>query len=153
MTKYEAGKFKNGIHFFPVRVYFEDTDAGGIVYHANYLRFAERARTEMLRFGGYNQSLLLRDENNPIAFVVRHCSIDYNGAARLDDLLIIETRVVHVGGARLEMKQAIRREVDGFELVNVNVKLGCLSLSSGKGARIPKMLGKTLLQYMVEERV
>ena len=108
----EPGTFRNGVHFFPVRVYFEDTDAGGIVYHANYLKFAERARTEMLRLGGQNQSLLMNDDDTPIAFVVRHCSIDYNKAARLDDLLIVETGVVRVGGARLLMKQDIRRQDD-----------------------------------------
>ena len=76
-------------HRFPIRIYYEDTDAGGIVYHANYLKFAERGRTEWLRSGGWDHQRVAREWN--IYLIVRHVAIDYKTSARLDDLLEIET--------------------------------------------------------------
>lgn len=85
-----SGHIEAGRHFFPVRVYYEDTDAGGIVYYANYLKFAERARTEMLRLVGLNQSQLKKE--NGILFAVRSLTIDYRRPAVLDDLLEVVSR-------------------------------------------------------------
>lgn len=133
-----SGTYEGGVHRFSVRIYFEDTDAGGIVYYANYLRFAERARTEMLRCLGFDQSVLLCDRNDPIAFVVKRCVVDYIGMARLDDVLSIETRVLRLSGARLEMEQRIFRAADGIELVHVTVMLACLNIARGKGGRFPE---------------
>jgi acyl-CoA thioester hydrolase len=123
------------IHTFPIRVYYEDTDAGGIVYHSNYLNFAERARTELVRGLGISQRTLL-EEGEGTAFAVRSANIDFLRPAKLDDLLAVETRVVSVGGASIELDQRIIRSQDGIELVRIGVRLGYITLS-GKPARIP----------------
>lgn len=123
------------IHRFPVRVYYEDTDAGGIVYHANYLNFAERARTEMVRELGISQRTML-EEGEGIAFAVRSANIDFRRSAKLDDLLSVETEVIAIGGASIELDQRIIRAGDGTELVRIGVRLGYITLS-GKPARIP----------------
>ena len=131
-----------GPHRFAMRVYYEDTDAGGIVYYANYLRFAERARTEMLRGHGIESSDLMANEG--IALAVRRCNVDYRRPARLDDELIVETRVVHVGGASLELRQVVTCGND--ELVAMDLKLGCMSLD-GAAARLPATLRQTLNEH------
>lgn len=126
-------------HRLPVRIYYEDTDAGGIVYHANYLRYAERARSEMLRAMGYGQAAL-RDDHG-VAFAVRGCTIDYIAPARLDDLLWVETRLLSIGGATIEAEQCVERA--GAPLVRLYIRLACL----GKGlrpARLPKLLRQAL---------
>lgn len=123
----------------PVRIYYEDTDAGGIVYHANYLRYAERARSEMLRAMGYGQTDLLTDHG--VAFAVRGCTIDYVAPARLDDLLWIDSRLLAVGGATLELEQCVERA--GSLLVRLHIRLACL----GEGLR-PARLPKTLRQAL-----
>jgi acyl-CoA thioester hydrolase len=97
-------------HRFPVRVYYEDTDAGGIVYYANYFRFLERARTEMLREQGILQSTLAREESK--IFVVGELHGRYLAPARLDDRLIVETTVTHIGGASLKMTQNVLKQVE-----------------------------------------
>lgn len=110
---------KHSAHTFPIRVYYEDTDAAGIVYYANYLKFAERARTEALRLGGVDQSELLRDTG--IGFVVRKCTADFLKPAMLDDLLTIETRLTDIGKVSVHMQQIIRRGEE--KLVALEVKL------------------------------
>src|SRR6188472_3373896 len=95
-------------HTHPVRVYYEDTDASGIVYHANYLKFAERGRTEMMRALGFAHSGIAAETG--IVFTVRQVSIDFRLPARLDDLLSVETRIVEIGGARLLLDQRICRD-------------------------------------------
>ena len=122
-------------HRLPVRIYYEDTDAGGIVYHANYLRYAERARSEMLRDMGFGQAAL-RDQHG-IAFAVRGCTIDYFAPARLDDLLWVETRVLSVGGATIEAEQRVER--DGALLVRMHIRLACLG-AGRRPARLPTVL-------------
>ncbi|GBD41521.1 Acyl-CoA thioester hydrolase YbgC [bacterium HR39] len=94
-------------HRHPVRVYYEDTDAAGIVYYANYLKFAERARTEWLRDLGYDHRTLAGVHG--VRFAVRACRIDYLRPARLDDLLEVETRVLALSGARLVLDQRVLR--------------------------------------------
>lgn len=94
----------NSLFRWPVRVYFEDTDAGGVVYHARYVAFYERARTEMLRQYNYNQQQLLSEH---VAFAVRRMSVEYLFPARLDDLLEVETEIVSMGGASLTFAQRI----------------------------------------------
>ena len=125
----------SALHSFPVRVYWEDTDGSGIVYHASYLRFAERARTEVLRAAGFEQWSMLAETG--IAFAVRHCVIDYRRSARLDDRLTVETAVTAIGGASLEMSQAIRR--DGDDIVTLLLKLACIT-RDGRAARMPPRL-------------
>ena len=92
---------------FPVRVYYEDTDAGGVVYHARYLHFFERARTEYLRTLNFTQQTLLEEQQ--LAFVVKTLAIDYCVAAKLDDLLMVETEVSEVKGATILFEQRLMR--------------------------------------------
>jgi acyl-CoA thioester hydrolase len=101
------GIVADGAYLFPVRVYYEDTDAGGLVYYANYLKFAERARTEMLRRRGIEHRRLL-DETG-VGFVVRRCTADYRLPARLDDDLTVATRLTALGAATLDLDQEVRR--------------------------------------------
>ena len=122
-------------HVFAVRVYYEDTDAGGVVYYANYLKFAERARTEMLRGLGAEISQLI--ESDDIVLAVHHCSVDYLKPARLDDQLQVHTRVLKVGGASLNLEQTVTR--DGEDVVRMRIRLVCMTLS-GRSARLPGKL-------------
>jgi acyl-CoA thioester hydrolase len=122
-------------HHFDLRVYYEDTDAGGIVYHSNYLNFAERARSEMVRELGIVQSALLADGEGR-AFAVRHADVEFLKPARLDDMLRVVSEVTEVGGATLQVRQVIRRLDDGAELVRLKVRLGFISLK-GRPARMP----------------
>jgi acyl-CoA thioester hydrolase len=106
-----SGRIEGGLHRLPVRVYYEDTDAGGIVYHANYLRWAERARTEMMRLLGAEHSRMVADEG--AMFAVRRCALEFDRPARLDDVLEVRTRVVGVGGATLELEQVVVASGEG----------------------------------------
>jgi acyl-CoA thioester hydrolase len=122
-------------HLLRVTVYWEDTDASGIVYHASYLRFAERARTEMLRAAGIAQGSLLAGAG--IAFAVRRCTIDYLAPARLDDVLEVVSRVSRVRGASIAIDQRILRE--GAVLARLSVTVACLD-RRGRPARLPAPL-------------
>jgi acyl-CoA thioester hydrolase len=133
MSEESGRKPADGIHLYGLRVYFEDTDAGGVVYHANYLRFAERARTEALRAMGLPHSEMMLQHG--MIFVVRHAELDYQRPARLDDWLTIETTSVSVGGASLRLRQ---RVVRGEEtLVVVDLTLVSLRLQTGRAERMP----------------
>ena len=124
------------------RIYHEDTDAGGIVYHTAYLRFAERGRTELLRSLGHDhRSLRLREGGG---FVVRSMVIDYAAAARLDDEVEIETEVVEVKGASLIMRQTVMR--DGRRLVSMDVRLAFLG-AGGRAMRLPAAVRETFDRY------
>lgn len=118
---------------WPVRVYWEDTDAGGVVYYANYLKFLERARTEWLRTLGVEQTELA--ERDGVLFVVRRVEADYLRSARFNDALTVECRLVEVGRASLEMDQGIRR---GDELLlSARIRAACVSAGEFRPARIP----------------
>lgn len=119
----------------PVRIYYEDTDAGGVVYYANYLKFAERARTDLLRILGIEQSHL--SDEAGLFFVVRRCAADFLRPARLDDGLEIHTGVTDVKGASVDMNQSVRR--NGDELVRMEVRIACMKRADpGRPARIPQ---------------
>lgn len=118
----------------PVRVYYEDTDAGGIVYHASYLRFAERGRTELLRHLGFDQRVLARDHG--VMFAVARCELVFHRPARLDDLLLVRTRAVAQGGAKVEMAQQIDR--DGALLVEIELVLAVLRAGDLRPTRLPE---------------
>jgi acyl-CoA thioester hydrolase len=121
-------------HTFPVRVYYEDTDFSGVVYHASYLRFMERGRTEMLRSKGVDQGAVLAGEQGErFGFAVRAMSVDFLKPARMDDLLTIETEIVELGGASMELAQRIKR--DGELLISATVRIACVV--AGKPCRIP----------------
>src|SRR5260221_14479866 len=96
MRKSAADPLPDGVHRFALRVYYEDTDAAGIVYHPNYLKFAERARTELLRLLGFEQEQLRPAHG--LAFAVRHCVVDFPGPARLADGLAVASRPIQLGG-------------------------------------------------------
>jgi acyl-CoA thioester hydrolase len=119
---------------FPVRVYYEDTDAGGVVYHANYLRFAERARTEFLRAIGVEQRELR--ERDGLGFVVRRCTVDYRAPARLDDALDVVTTIKAIRGAALDAVQEIRRSGEDEALVVLDLVIACVN-AGGRPARLP----------------
>lgn len=119
-------------HRFRLRVYYEDTDAAGIVYYANYLRFAERARTEYLRAAGIEQQTL-RDRDG-VLFAVRSCEIDYLRPARLDDCLDVYSRIVAAGGASVTIRQSIMRAAE--ILAQLSVRVACVDLG-GQPARMP----------------
>ncbi len=119
-------------HRHALRVYYEDTDAGGIVYYANYLKFAERARTEMMRQAGVPHAEMVARDG--VMFAVRRCEVDYLRPARLDDLIEVETRLIEVGGASIEALQLVRR--DGADLARIRIRLACLDMR-GRPARLP----------------
>jgi acyl-CoA thioester hydrolase len=121
-------------HCYRLRVYYEDTDADGVVYYGNYLRFAERARTEALRDAGMPHSELQRAHG--LSFMVRRIKVEYLRPARLDDMVTVTTRVAGVGFASALLAQDVRGE-DGGVLVSLAVKLACVSRGTGKAARIP----------------
>lgn len=132
-----TGSLKNGVFTFPVRIYYEDTDAGGIVYYANYLKFAERARTEFLRFvGAAPQQTAL--ENDMCGFVVRRLDIDYKSSAKLDDLLHVSCELVQAKGASAVMRQQIFR---GDEvLAQINITVVYVSIARKRPIRIPEQI-------------
>jgi acyl-CoA thioester hydrolase len=124
---------------FPVRVYWEDTDAGGVVYYASYLKFLERARSEWLRALGIDQVKLLRDER--LQFVVVEANIRYHRPARFDDELAVSVKLESMRGASIEMGQEIRRGTSGRELlVSATVRAACLASDSLKPRPLPKAL-------------
>jgi len=122
-------------HSIPLRVYYEDTDAAGIVYYANYLRFIERGRTEFLRALGHDQGELMRDG---IAFAVREVHADYLRPARLDDCLTVDTAVSELGRAQLTFGQSIRR--DGELLLDAKIRVACIDPVRGRPIPIPKAI-------------
>jgi len=123
-----------GRHVYALRVYYEDTDAGGVVYYANYLRFAERARTEALRALGIPHAELV--EQFSLMFVVRRAEMDYLRPARLDDSLVVGTEVEEVGGASVRLRQTTAA-ADGTALTIVRVQLACVSPGGERPRRIP----------------
>ena len=121
---------------FSYRVYYEDTDAGGVVYYANYLKFFERARTDFLRQKNIIQSDLARDLS--IVFVVRNCAVEYAKPARMDDLIEISVVVGEVRKTAIKMKQEIAK--DGVVLCRLDVEIVCVDAVSFKPKRIPENL-------------
>ena len=134
-----SGVLRDGAHFYPVRVYYEDTDAAGLVYYANHLKYAERARTELLRLQGFEQERM-RQETGTV-FVVRHCRADYRAAARLDDDLVVCTRVAGAGAATLDLAQEIRR--GEAVLVALEFQIACIG-RDGRPQRLPPPLRAAL---------
>lgn len=120
----------------PVRVYVEDTDAGGIVYYVNYLKYMERARTELLRSLGYEKPAVFREG---LMFVVKSVDVSYDSAARLDDQLLASARIIKTGRASLLMRQQVRRvDKTGEELLcDGQVKIACISRKSRAPAAMP----------------
>jgi acyl-CoA thioester hydrolase len=122
-------------HVRPVRVYFEDTDAGGVVYHASYVRFCERGRTDFLRLLGADARGMINgsDSREPAAFVVRRMNCDFLRPARMDDVLEVETRVKELGGASVTLMQTI--SLDGRRIFEAEVTVVLVSMA-GKPLRL-----------------
>jgi acyl-CoA thioester hydrolase len=123
---------------WPIRVYWEDTDAGGVVYHASYLRFLERARTEWLRAHGVHQTRV-REEHG-VVFVVRDMAIDFLLPARLDEELDVSVETGERRSASMLFSQRIVRRADGAALVEARVRAACIDAATFKPCRIPNSL-------------
>jgi acyl-CoA thioester hydrolase len=139
-----AGRIEGARHILPVRVYFEDTDFSGLVYHASYLRWCERGRSDWLRLlGVYHSALIAPESGEPAAFVVRRLEIDYLRPARIDEVLEVTTECTEVSGVYLLLLQQIRR--GETTLCKVVVKVVLIS-QSGKPMRLPPPIREALLQ-------
>ncbi len=125
---------------FPVRVYFENTDAGGVVYHAEYLKFMERARTEWLRHLGFDHQALARQHR--VVFVVTAAAVDFLRAARLDDNLAVSVQLESLGKVRCVFVQEIRREDD--LLVKARITVACVTGEQFKPVEIPEALRRKM---------
>jgi acyl-CoA thioester hydrolase len=136
-----SGEIVDGRHVLPLRVYYEDTDAAGIVYYANWLRFLERGRTELMRLLGQEHSAL-RDERG-VNWVVRRCAIEYLKPARLDDTIEVLTRCGELRGASLDMLQEARRGAE--TLVRSQLVVACMD-KSGRPVRLPSGMKAALAQ-------
>ncbi|MDA8256508.1 MAG: tol-pal system-associated acyl-CoA thioesterase [Betaproteobacteria bacterium] len=122
-----------------VRIYYEDTDAAGIVYYANYFRFLERGRTEFLRSLGHDQHALMQEG---IAFAVRSASAEFLKPARLDDLLTVETAIASLGRAQLSFAQRIVR--DHELLLDAKIRIACIDPAAGRPLPMPRALHQQL---------
>lgn len=138
-----AGEVVDNVFMYPIRVYYEDTDAGGIVYYANYLKFAERARTEFLRKLSIHQQQDL--EQKQTGFIVRSCHIEYLKSAFLDDVLTVTCQVMEVGAASAVVAQEIRR---GNEvLTTLEVKVIYMNVATHRPTRIPEYMLEQFKQF------
>lgn len=134
-------------HVLPVTVYWEDTDAGGIVYYANYLRYAERGRTELLRAIGIVQRDLAAQTG--IVFAVRRVEADYLAPARLEDGIDVVTRVTGLGAASIDMEQVVRR--GDTDLVRMTVKIACVN-ARGRATRLPASVARAFSDFVAGAR-
>jgi len=125
---------------WPVRVYYEDTDAGGVVFYANYLKFYERARTEMLRAMGFEQDELIAKES--IIFVVRSVQVDYLMPAKFNEMLQVTATISHVKSASLTFEQTVMRE--GKLLSKATIRIACLDSNTMRPKVIPNILKQSL---------
>ncbi|MDR1850406.1 MAG: tol-pal system-associated acyl-CoA thioesterase [Zoogloeaceae bacterium] len=136
----------DSIFTLPVRVYYEDTDAAGVVYYASYLKFFERCRTEWFRAAGQDHQGLL--DSQGLVFVVKRVQLDYLAPGRLDDLLSIDTSVENLGRAHVVFRQRARREAQ--ILVDGTVQVVCVDIAKMKSAPIPGWLRAKLVAYSEE---
>lgn len=143
-TAPSAGWFEGREHLLPVRVYYEDTDFTGVVYHANYVRYFERGRSDFLRLAGVGHADLL-DREDPAAFVITRMIIDFKRPGRIDDALLVHTTYDVFKGARLEISQSIMR---GEELLaTAEVHAACIHLD-GRPRRPPSVLVEKLAGFL-----
>ena len=134
-------------HSTKFRVYYEDTDAGGIVYHSNYLKFAERGRCEMLRDFGHECSKF--EEETGLMYVMKFAELEYNQPAYLDDFLEVRTMVQSMRNSSFQMRQLVYR--DNEELCNMLLTLVCVDAKTIKPVRLPDFLRKQFEPYMIME--
>ena len=138
------GRFEGKVHILPIRVYYEDTDLSGVVYHANYLRYMERGRMEFFRLSGISKMAML-DEAEPTAWTLRNASLDFHRPARVEDQLEVHTTCPLLTGARMQADQKIY--ANGMLLVHGKVE-ACIMTLSGKPRRIPQAVRDKLLPYL-----
>lgn len=139
-----AGRFEGKTHILPIRIYYEDTDVSGVVYHANYLRYMERGRSEFFRAAGIVKLAQL-DQPEPTAWTLIRIAVDYHRPARLDDLVEVRTRCVGLSGARMSALQDVYG--DRGLLVSGRVE-ACIMTLTGKPRRIPPATRDRLLPYL-----
>ncbi len=138
------GVFEGREHVLPISIYYEDTDLSGVVYHANYLRYMERGRTEFFRQAGISKMAGLEDEE-PTAWAIRSITVDYHRPARLDDIIHVRTRLTGLSGARM---RAIQRVVRGESLLVEGRIEACITTLTGKPRRLPKKIAQTLAPFL-----
>ena len=145
-----AGRIEGAKHILPIRVYHEDTDFTGLVYHANYLKFCERGRSDFVRLSGISQTELFDagGDKEPAAFVVRHMDVDFLKPARMDDVLEIVTSVDEIGGAAMTLLQDVTRE--GTVLARLRVRIVLVS-RSGKVRRLGELVRASLERFVNQE--
>lgn len=142
-----SGWFEGLTHVLPVRIYYEDTDVSGIVYHANYLRYMERGRSDFLRIAGVHHLVMMEGEQR-LAWTLRRITLDYARPARLDDLVQVHTRYVEMAGARLTAAQSIRRGDD--VLAQGRIEAAVITLD-GRPRRIPAEIVQRLKPYLAPD--
>ncbi|RZJ16228.1 MAG: tol-pal system-associated acyl-CoA thioesterase [Brevundimonas sp.] len=133
------GRFEGHAHLLPVRVYYEDTDFTGLVYHANYVRYFERGRSDFLRLAGIGHAELL-DGDRPLAFVVSQMALKFIRPARIDDALVVRTVYESFRGVRLKIRQAVER--DGEVLCTAEVEVICIHLDGRPRRPTPGLVQK-----------
>lgn len=141
----DTGSFAGGEHLFPVRVYIENTDAGGMVYHAEYLRFMERGRTEFLRNLEIMQSALISPQGESMVFAIARLEIDYKAQAKVDDALVVHSKIAKIRAASFEIDQWIMRAEDKVTEARLTV---ALLKSNGRPCRIPGPMREKLEPMM-----
>ena len=146
MTVTGLGRFDGKFHVLPIRVYYEDTDLSGVVYHANYLRFMERARTEFFRLAGVTKMADLESEE-PTAWAIREVRARYLRPARVDDTLTVKTTLVAISGARIE---AVQKIYAGDNLLMEGWIQACIITLKGQPRRLPQSLRDLLTPFLVE---
>ncbi len=140
------GSLDGKTHILPVSVYYEDTDLSGMVYHANYLRYMERGRTEFFRTAGIARAAL--EDEEPTAWTIRRAAIEYFRPARLDDRIMVRTALVGLSGARLIARQRVT--CGDVLLVEGRIE-ACITTLKGKPRRLPKNVLETLAPFLVAE--
>ena len=141
------GYFDGKTHVLPISIYYEDTDLSGVVYHANYLRYMERGRTEFFRLAGISKMAGLEDEE-PTAWAIRSIAVDYHRPARLDDAVTVRTILTSLSGARMK---AIQRVMCGDVLLVEGRIEACITTLTGKARRLPKNVTRTLAPFLTTE--
>lgn len=148
MDEPSPGRFEDGAHFLPVRVYYEDTDFSGSVYHSNYLKFFERGRSEFLRLAGVGHTMLLR-RPDPCAFAVTKLTVNYLRAATIDDALVVRTCFAAIKGARILIEQELLRA--DLAICKASVEIVCINQGqsgAGSARRPPKEVIGALSGYL-----
>ncbi|MBL8531686.1 MAG: YbgC/FadM family acyl-CoA thioesterase [Hyphomonadaceae bacterium] len=139
-----AGQFEGRVHILPVRIYYEDTDFTGVVYHANYLRYFERGRSDFLRLAGVHHTALL-EQPEPLGFAVNRLELVFEKPARIDDALTVRTTFETMKGPRIFISQALRR--GGETLATARLEVCCISLT-GRPKKPPSLLLERLKPFL-----